>query len=74
MVKRYQAIEIVARWGRPASLATSIAAGLLASGWYWLDDQPLKAGVSVLVALLLYGVLRLSAELIEVISETLLPQ
>lgn len=74
MVKRYPAIELVSRWGRLGALLVALLAGVVAIACYWQSGSILGVLGSIVGAIALYGLLRIGAEMIEVISETLLPQ
>lgn len=74
MIKRYPAIEFVSRWGRPGALISSVLVGLVTVICSLQAGNMVGSVASVIGAVVLWGVLRVGAELIEVISETLLPQ
>jgi len=73
-MKRYPFIEFVARHGRRLSLAIPVVVALLAVVIFFISSSP-ASGIAVLViAILLYPLIRLLAELIEVIADTLMPR
>lgn len=73
-MKRYPFIEFVALHGRRLALALSALAVLLAIALLVWGNS-LAGGISALIgAVLLYPLVRLLAELIEVISDTLMPR
>jgi len=73
-MKRYPFIELVAQHGRRLSLAISAVAALLAVGLLVMGDS-VVAGVAGLVgAAVLYPLVRLLSELIEIIADTLMPR
>lgn len=74
MAKRYPAIELVAKWGRLGALIIAVLAGLINVACYLTTGNIIGAIISVAGAVILWGALRVAAEMIEVISETLLPQ
>ncbi|MBN8748876.1 Uncharacterised protein [Xylophilus ampelinus] len=73
-MKRYPFIEFMAQHGRRLALAISAVAVLLALVLLVMGVS-LAGGMAALIgAVLLYPLMRLLAELIEVISDTLMPR
>lgn len=74
MVKTYPAVVLMAGQGRRIALAAGVVVALLALVWFALGAGPLALGVGVVLAVLVWAGLRLAAELVEVVAETLLPR
>ncbi|MGE0384144.1 MAG: hypothetical protein AB7Q97_05390 [Gammaproteobacteria bacterium] len=74
MVKRYPAIELVARHGRTGALVLGLLSAAGAIGGFLMTHAPGRLIGGLLSAAVLYGLLRVGAELVEVIAETLLPR
>ncbi|MDR5777167.1 MULTISPECIES: hypothetical protein [unclassified Caballeronia] len=72
-MKTYPFISFVSRHGRRASLWLSLALALVAIILGVLSPFQLQAVCVLLASAVLYALLRLLAELIEVIVDTLMP-
>lgn len=74
MPQRYPAVRFVVRHG--SSLSWIIPAVLAIAGLLTLSPQwnPWLAGVTIVGAAILFCVLRVIVELVQIIAETLLPQ
>jgi hypothetical protein len=74
MPKTYPAVLFMANRGRRLALAVGVVVALVAAALFATTGQiPLFAGGCVL-ALVVWAALRLMAEIVEVIAETLLPR
>jgi uncharacterized membrane protein YeaQ/YmgE (transglycosylase-associated protein family) len=75
-VKRYRAIELVARRGRLAALIVAVIVGVAAVSMATFCARGATPWMvaGLIGAVLTYAVLRIGAEVIEVIAETLLPR
>lgn len=74
MVKRYPGIEFVVRQGRLLAATSGIMLAMLALFGYFRTDSSLVLAAGLVCALIAYFVLRVGAELVEVIADTLLPK
>ena len=74
MVKTYPAVLLMASHGRRIAIAAGIVLALLALVLFGVGRQPVTLVVGLSVALVVWAALRLAAELIEVVAETLLPR
>jgi membrane-associated PAP2 superfamily phosphatase len=74
MAKRFPFIEFVAHHGRRSALIAAGLSGLGALACFAQGGRAAVLVVGVIVSIVLYAGLRLGAELIEVIAETLLPR
>lgn len=74
MPKRFPAIELVAKRGRMIAIIIAILAAIVAVICFVQHGSALQLLVGLAGAAVLYGLLRLGVELIEVIAETLLPR
>ena len=74
MVKTYPAIQAVATHGRKAALGAGVLMVLASLAHYYFAPAPVWLGIELLVALISFVGLRIGAEMIEVIAETLLPR
>jgi hypothetical protein len=74
MVKTYPAVLLMASHGRRIAIGAGVALALLALVLFGVGRQPVTLVVGLLVALVVWAALRLAAELIEVVAETLLPR
>ena len=74
MVKRYPAIELIARHGRRIATGLGVVAVATALGAFFLGGTWERLGAGLVGAALVFGFARVGAELVEVIAETLLPR
>ncbi|MDO8276569.1 MAG: hypothetical protein Q7T63_00430 [Burkholderiaceae bacterium] len=74
MVKTYPAVLLMARHGRRIAVALACVVALAALGCYvYLGSVPMLIGGLVLAAAA-WAVMRVAAEIVEVVAETLLPR
>lgn len=73
-MKRYPAIEFAARFGRRIALVGAILFALASILCALQVGSILSLAIGIPVALVLFGLLRLGAEMIEVVADTLLPR
>lgn len=74
MVKTYPAVLLMAGQGRRIALAAGVVVALLALVLFALGGGPLTLAMGLLAAAVVWAGLRLAAELVEVVAETLLPR
>lgn len=74
MVKTYPAVVLMASHGRRIAIAAGAVLALLALVLFGLGREPVTLVVGLVVALVVWAALRLAAELVEVVAETLLPR
>ena len=74
MVKTYPAIQFITNNGRRLAVFIGMGIALLAIGSYVAGEGTWALVVGLLVAIAVWSGLRLAAEVVEVISETLLPR
>lgn len=74
MVKTYPAVLFMAGHGRRLALAAGVVCGLLALLLFALSREPVALAAGLAFAVIVWAGLRLAAELVEVVAETLLPR
>ena len=74
MVKTYPAVTLMASHGRRIALAAGVLVALIALGLLLVGATPLSVVVGLGIAAVVWAGLRLMAELVEVVAETLLPR
>ena len=74
MVKTYPAVLLMAGHGRRIALAAGILVALVALGLFAAGFGPAVLVTGLLAAGMAWAGLRLAAELVEVVAETLLPR
>lgn len=74
MVKRYPAIEFAARHGRRIALAAGVLAALGSIAAFAMGGSPAQLAWGLIGAVVVFAGLRVGAEMIEVIADTLLPR
>jgi len=74
MPSRFPAIELIAKRGRTIAAGIAVLAAVAAIISFVLNGSTLQLVGGLVGAAVLYALLRLAVELIEVIAETLLPR
>lgn len=74
MVKTYPAVLVMANHGRRIALAAGVVLALIALALFGFGRNPATLAVGLVVAVVVWAGLRLAAELVEVVAETLLPR
>jgi hypothetical protein len=73
-MKKYCAIEFIVRRGRPLSVVVGLLMAIGGLACAYTQQNWWIAVVGVILGAAAWGVVRLLAEIVEVISETLLPR
>jgi hypothetical protein len=73
-MKRYPAIEVVAVHGRRLAAAIGAAVGVAALASFARSPEWDTLAYGLLAAALIFLVLRVAAEMVEVVADTLLPK
>ena len=74
MVKTYPAVILMAGHGRRIALAAGVVVALLALALFAIGSGPVALVAGLIAAAVVWAGLRLAAELVEVVAETLLPR
>lgn len=73
MPRSYPMLAFVARHGRTGAWLAALLCATVSLGLAWWG-QPLAAGLALVLAPVAWALLRTLAEMIEVVTETLLPR
>lgn len=74
MPKKYPAVLLVARYGRRLAIAVGAVIAIAAVVALLLGQPLAAAAAGIIAAVAVWGLLRLLAEIVEVVAETLLPR
>ncbi|WP_371439425.1 MULTISPECIES: hypothetical protein [Polaromonas] len=73
-MKRYPAIEIVVKHGHRLAMATAILISVFSYANFGVSGSYLQLVAGMVLAVVTYGLLRVGAEIVEVVADTLLPK
>jgi hypothetical protein len=73
-MKRYPAIEFIARHGRRVAIGCGCLTGLLFMVLGWQQESASLTIIGIVAGTFAWGVARVGVEVVEVVAETLLPR
>ena len=73
-MKQYPAIEFIARNGRRVAWVAGAGLGVAGMAAAFVQQSATHAAIGLLAGVAAWGVLRVAAEVVEVVAETLLPR